>query len=183
MTSVELDAIDRRILSILRLEGRISNLELAERVGLSPTPCSRRLKRLEDTEVISGYGARINHAILGFGVSAVVTIRLGRQSPADINTFLLAVRSNSEITECLLVTGSLDYVLRIQVRDVEALKTFILTKLKTIECVSETTTMLILETPKSIDAQPLIDDWLDQPRTKGRQRNIGVGTGTSRRPR
>jgi Lrp/AsnC family transcriptional regulator, leucine-responsive regulatory protein len=183
MTSVELDAMDGRIINILHTEGRISNLELAERVGLSPTPCSRRLKRLEDTGVISGYGVRINPAILGFGVSAVVTIRLGRQSPADINAFLSAVRSNSEITECLLVTGSLDYVLRIRVRDVDALKTFILTKLKTIECVSETTTMLILETPKSMDAQPLIDDWLDQPRTKGHRRKIRIGTGTSRRPR
>lgn len=149
MPRAELDAIDRRIINILQVEGRISNLELAERVGLSPTPCSRRLKRLEDAGVITGYGARINPATLGLGVSAIVTVRLGRQTPADINAFLSAVRSNPEINECLLVTGNLDYVLRIRVRDVDALKTFILTKLKPIECISETSTMLILEASKS----------------------------------
>src|ERR1700758_5636112 len=136
MPQVELDAIDHRIINVLQVEGRISNLELAERVGLSPTPCSRRLKRLEDTGGISGYGARINPAPLGVGISAIVTVRLGRQTPTDINTFLSAVHSNPEITECLLVTGNLDYVLRIRVRDVDALKTFILTKLNQVEPIS-----------------------------------------------
>ena len=65
MSEVELDAIDRRIIAVLQAEGRISNLELAERIGLSPTPCSRRLKRLEESGVIAGYGARINPAALG----------------------------------------------------------------------------------------------------------------------
>lgn len=158
MPQVELDAIDHRIIKILQHEGRISNLELAERVGLSPTPCSRRLKRLEDTGVISGYGARINPAALGFGISAIVTVRLGRQTPADIRTFLSGVRSAPEITECLLVAGNLDYVLRIRVRDVDALKKFILEKLKQIECVSETTTMLILEAAKSVDALLMLEN-------------------------
>jgi Lrp/AsnC family transcriptional regulator, leucine-responsive regulatory protein len=154
MAQVELDAIDRRIIGVLEVNGRISNLELAERVGLSPTPCSRRLKRLEASGVISGYSARINPATLGLGVSAIVTVRLGRQTPADINAFLNTVRSNPEITECLLLTGSVDYLLRLRVKDVDALKSFILTKLKGIECVSETNTMLILETSKSIDVTP-----------------------------
>jgi Lrp/AsnC family transcriptional regulator, leucine-responsive regulatory protein len=151
---VELDATDRRIIAVLQAEGRISNLELADRIGLSPTPCSRRLKRLEESGVILGYGARINPAALGLGISAIVSVRLARQSPADIEEFLTAVRRHPEITECLLVTGNLDYILRIRVEDVDALKTFILTKMKPISCVSETSTMLILEASKSMDVLP-----------------------------
>jgi Lrp/AsnC family transcriptional regulator, leucine-responsive regulatory protein len=154
MTKVKLDATDRRILSVLQAEGRISNLDLAERVGLSPTPCGRRLRRLEETGVITGYGARINPAALGLGVSVIVTVRLARQTPNDISEFLKAVRQQPEITECLLVTGNLDYVLRLRVRDVEALRDFILAKLKSIPCVSETSTMLILEASKSTESLP-----------------------------
>jgi Lrp/AsnC family leucine-responsive transcriptional regulator len=151
MAKTELDAMDRRILGVLQLEGRISNLDLAQRVGLSPTPCGRRLKRLEETGVITGYGARINPAALGLGVSVIVTVRLARQSPNDISEFLAAVHRQPEITECLLVTGNLDYVLRLRVSDVEALRDFILDKLKSIPCVAETSTMLILEASKSIE--------------------------------
>jgi Lrp/AsnC family transcriptional regulator, leucine-responsive regulatory protein len=156
MTNVELDAIDRRILSVLQSEGRISNLDLAARVGLSPTPCGRRVKHLEEAGVITGYGARINPAALGLGVSVIVTVRLARQTPKDISEFLEAVHRQTEITECLLVTGNLDYVLRLRIRDVEALRDFILTKLKSIPCVAETSTMLILEASKSIETVPMV---------------------------
>lgn len=151
MTNSTLDATDRKILAVLQAEGRISNLDLADRVGLSPTPCSRRVKRLEETGVITGYGARIDPAALGKGISVMVNVRLSQQSPADIREFLGAVHDLPEITECLLVTGNLDYVLKVRARDVDALKVFVLSKLKAISCVSETTTMLILETEKSTE--------------------------------
>jgi Lrp/AsnC family leucine-responsive transcriptional regulator len=151
MANVELDAVDRRIVSVLQSEGRISNLDLAGRVGLSPTPCGRRVRRLEETGVITGYGARINPYALGLGVSVIVTVRLARQTPNDIAEFLAAVHRQPEITECLLVTGNLDYVLRLRVRDVEALRDFILAKLKSIPCVAETATMLVLEASKSVE--------------------------------
>jgi len=148
MTNTALDDIDRKILTVLEGEGRISNLDLADRVGLSPTPCSRRVKRLEETGVIAGYGARIDPAALEQGISVLVTVRLAQQSPTDIKSFIDAVAGLPEITECLLVTGNLDYVLRVRAKDVDALKEFVLTKLKAIPSVSETTTMLILETVK-----------------------------------
>jgi Lrp/AsnC family leucine-responsive transcriptional regulator len=154
MATVELDATDRRILHVLQAEGRISNLDLSERVGLSPTPCGRRVRRLEEAGVITGYGARINPAALGLGVSVIVTVRLARQSPTDISEFLAAVYRQPEITECLLVTGNLDYILRLRVRDVEALRDFILTKLKTVPCIAETSTLLILEAYKSTETLP-----------------------------
>ena len=149
MTKPAIDGTDRRILSVLRNEGRISNLELAERVGLSPTPCSRRVKRLEEDGVIMGYGARINPTSMGQSVSVMVQVRLSQQTPADIEAFMSAVHRLPEITECLLVTGNLDYVLKVQTTDVEALRDFVLKELKAIPCVSETSTMLILDVAKS----------------------------------
>ena len=100
---------------------------------------------------MTGYGARINPSALGLGVSVIVTVRLARQTPNDIAEFLAAVHRQPEITECLLVTGNLDYVLRLRVRDVEALRDFILAKLKSIPCVDETATMLVLEASKSVE--------------------------------
>ncbi|MBO6920413.1 MAG: Lrp/AsnC family transcriptional regulator [Rhizobiaceae bacterium] len=149
MTKVILDETDRRIIGILSEEGRISNLDLADRIGLSPTPCSRRVKRLEDEGVIKGYGARINAAVLGRGVSVMVQIRLSSQTPDDISEFMAAIHRLPQITECLLVTGNLDYVLKVETDDVEALRNFVLKELKTIPCVSETSTMLILEIAKA----------------------------------
>lgn len=149
MPNAQLDPTDRQILAILGKEGRISNLDLADRIGLSPTPCSRRVKRLEDGGVIMGYGARINAAAIGKTISVMVQVRLSQQSPSDIDTFMSAVNRLPEITECLLVTGNLDYLLRVQTADVDALKEFVLKELKSIPCVSETSTMLILDVAKS----------------------------------
>ena len=149
MTNVQIDEIDKKIISVLRNDGRISNLDLADRVGLSPTPCSRRVKRLEELGIISGYGAKINPTLMGQGVCVMVNVRLSQQSPADIEGFMSAVHRLPEITECLLVTGNLDYVLKVQTRDVEALRDFVLKELKAIPCVSETSTMLILDVAKS----------------------------------
>lgn len=149
MPNVHLDQTDRQILAVLANKGRISNLDLADRIGLSPTPCSRRVKRLEDEGVIMGYGARINSAAIGKSISVMVQVRLSQQSPNDIDAFMSAVNRLPEITECLLVTGNLDYLLRVQTTDVDALKEFVLKELKAIPCVAETSTMLILDVAKS----------------------------------
>ncbi|WP_136440970.1 Lrp/AsnC family transcriptional regulator [Pacificoceanicola onchidii] len=149
MTNVVLDGTDRKIVAVLAREGRISNLELADRIGLSPTPCSRRVKRLEEEGVIMGYGARINPAAMGQSISVMVQVRLSQQAPADIDAFMSAVQRLPQITECLLVTGDLDYVLKVQTRDVEALRDFVLKELKAIPSVAETSTMLILDVAKS----------------------------------
>ncbi|AOO79716.1 Lrp/AsnC family transcriptional regulator [Bosea vaviloviae] len=145
----ELDQIDRRILAALQANGRISNLELAEQVGLSPTPCSRRIKRLEETGVIEGYAARISPAALGFGICVMVSVRLAKQSPDAASQFLTAIQGRPEITECLLVTGNVDYLLRVWVKDIEALRSFITAALQSIPCVAETSTMVILEATTS----------------------------------
>ncbi|GAU83117.1 Lrp/AsnC family transcriptional regulator [Bosea sp. BIWAKO-01] len=146
---IELDRIDRRILAALQDNGRISTLELAEKVGLSPTPCSRRIKRLEDAGVIEGYSAQISPTALGFGICVMVSVKLAKQSPDAASQFMTAIQGQPEITECLLVTGNVDYLLRVWVRDIEALRTFISAALQAIPCVAETSTMVILDTQKS----------------------------------
>lgn len=141
----ELDRIDHQILGILRHEGRIPVLELAERVGLSATPCGRRVRRLEEAGVIRGYGARIDDRALGRNISVLVAVRLARHAPEGTAEFLAAVGRCPEITECLLVTGAIDYMLRVSVADIEALGLFIRDRLQSIPAVTETTTMVILK--------------------------------------
>lgn len=146
---IELDRIDRKILAALQQNGRISNLDLAEAVGLSPTPCARRIRRLEEAGVIEGYAAKISPAALGFGICVMVSVKLAKQSPDAAEQFMTAIRDQPEITECLLVTGNVDYLLRVWVKDIEALRTFISEALQAIPCVAETSTMVILDTQSS----------------------------------
>ncbi|MFC3182140.1 Lrp/AsnC family transcriptional regulator [Cypionkella sinensis] len=142
---LDLDSMDHRILDVLRRDGRISMLDLADRVALSPTPCARRVKRMEEAGVITGYAAQIDRRALGLNVCVLVSVRLARHGPEGTREFLSAVARHPEITECLLVTGNLDYMLRIWVRDIEALGIFIRDVLQSIPAVAETTTMVILK--------------------------------------
>ncbi len=140
-----LDAIDRRIIGQLMRDGRMSNLELAEMVGLSPTPCSRRIKQLEEAGVITGYAAQINPAALGLTLSVIVSVKLGQHGPDGHEQFRRAIRDRPEISECLLITGAADYLLRVWVADIEALREFITNTLQAVPAVAETSTMLVLD--------------------------------------
>ena len=142
---VQLDSIDHRILDVLTRDGRISMLDLADQVGLSPTPCGRRVKQLESAGIIRGYAAQIDQVALGLNVSVLVSVRLARHGTDGTEQFLSAIAKHREITECLLVTGNVDYVLRIWVRDIDALGTFIRDVLQSIPAVAETSTMVILK--------------------------------------
>jgi Lrp/AsnC family transcriptional regulator, leucine-responsive regulatory protein len=139
-----LDAIDRKILKHLVADGRISNLDLAEKVGLSPTPCSRRIRQLENAGVIGGYAAKIDPAALGLNLCVMVFVKLSRYGPEGHAQFLKAVGERPEITECLLVSGSSDYLLRVWVEDADALREFTINALQGIPAVAETSTMLVL---------------------------------------
>ena len=145
---LDLDSIDHRILAVLRRDGRVSMLDLADRVGLSPTPCGRRVKWMEEAGIITGYAAQIDPVALGLNVSVLVSVRLARHGTVGTEQFLTAISKHPEITECLLVTGNIDYVLRIWVRDIDALGTFIRDVLQSIPAVTETTTMVILKQDK-----------------------------------
>ncbi|MEM9037252.1 MAG: Lrp/AsnC family transcriptional regulator [Actinomycetota bacterium] len=144
MTRLEVDDIDRAILTELQRDGRVPIVELARRVGLSSTPCHRRVRRLEQRGVITGYGAEVDQRVLGRGLSALVTVSLSRQGPEDVEQFLSAVRDRPEIVECLLVAGNTDYVLRVAVADANELRD-VLDVIKPIPAVATTSTMLILD--------------------------------------
>jgi Lrp/AsnC family leucine-responsive transcriptional regulator len=138
------DAIDRRILDQLVSDGRMSNLEVAEKVGLSPTPCSRRIRQLEEAGVIEGYSAKLNPAALGLSLCVMVSVKLARHGPDGHEQFVKAIQDRPEITECLLVTGETDYLLRVWIEDIDALREFITSTLQGIPAVAETSTMLVL---------------------------------------
>jgi Lrp/AsnC family leucine-responsive transcriptional regulator len=140
-----LDAFDRRILAALVEDGRMSTLDVADKVGLSATPCSRRIRQLEEAGVIKGYTAEVDPATLGLRLCVVISVRLARHGPDTHNQFMEAIKGRPEISECLLVTGGTDYLLRIWVEDIDALRTFITNGLQAIPTVAETSTMLVLD--------------------------------------
>jgi len=112
-----MDSIDRRILAALQRDGRIAVTELAAEVGLSPTPCARRLARLESSGIVAGYGARVDQAAVGLPVSVFVWVELERQSKEAIDAFERTVRGFDRVMECHLMTGSRDILMRIVAAD------------------------------------------------------------------
>ena len=119
-----LDAIDRRILNRLRLDARITNQALASEVGLSPSACLRRMRLLEQSGVIRGYAAIVSHAAPHEGTTAIVQIELERQTEEYLVRFEKAVRDHAEIQEWYLMSGSGDYVLRVQIDGIDAYGAF-----------------------------------------------------------
>ena len=108
-----MDSIDSHIIRVLQQEGRISNQDLADRVGLSPSPCLRRVRMLEEQGVITGYSARIDQEKVGLPVDVFVSISLISQTDAALKAFERAIQDLDEVMECYLMTGSRDYLLRV----------------------------------------------------------------------
>jgi len=150
-----LDDLDLKILAILQNDGRISMVDLGNRVGLSETPCARRVKRLEADGIIKRYVALLDSDKIGAGVKALVQVRLRRQTKDAVEEFERAIRKLSEVIECDLIAGDFDYVLHVRLKDLTALKDFIRDKLITIESISETRSMITLEPIKSTTSVPL----------------------------
>lgn len=136
-TVVNLDRIDRRILQEMQRNGRISNLELADKVGLSPTPCSRRVKRLEESGLIDCHVTLLKPKALGLNLTAMVGISMDRHTPDRFEAFERAVNDMPEVMECLIVTGqSADFLLKVVVRDMEHYEAFLLGQLTKLEGVT-----------------------------------------------
>ncbi len=125
MPDIGLDAIDRRILDRLQENGRVSNVELANDVGISSSPCWRRVRELEKRGVISGYVALVDAAAVGLPVSVFVQVTLERQIEAALETFEAAVKERPEVMECYLMTGDADYLLRVVVSDLPTYEAFL----------------------------------------------------------
>lgn len=126
MPSRGLDPIDAKILEVLQTDARISNVELSRRVGLSPSPCLRRVRDLEREGVIRQYVTLLDPATLGLGVSVFVRVRLERQVEDALEALENAVRERPEVQECYLMTGDTDYLLRVVVPDIAAFERFLM---------------------------------------------------------
>ena len=132
-----LDRYDRAILHLLQQDGRISNQDLAERIGLSPSPCLRRVRTLEESGIISGYRAQLNPRKLGLTLTALIYISMDLHTPERFEQFETAIGTIPEIVECLLITGqSADYQLRAVVKDMDAYQELLLNRITRIPGVS-----------------------------------------------
>lgn len=150
-----LDAIDRVILTELQREGRLSNLELAQRVHLSPSACLRRVKALEDGGVIARYVAIVNPRAVGkHGVSFTI-INLETMNSAQLEAFEQAVRDQPEVLDCFYVAGSNDYLIRFTYRDAEDLERIHSDVLMRLPGVARSNSLLVLRTVKKTTALPL----------------------------
>ncbi|MFC3672514.1 Lrp/AsnC family transcriptional regulator [Novosphingobium pokkalii] len=144
MSNQRLDAIDIRILARLQADGRITNQQLADAVGLSPSPCLRRVRQLEESGIIQGYVGLVDPAAVGLGVTAFVRIRLEQQDDTRLSLFEAAVADFPEVMECYLMTGEADYQLRVLVGSLSEFEDFLRHKLTKVAGVSQVTTSFAL---------------------------------------
>ncbi|KUM51522.1 MULTISPECIES: leucine-responsive transcriptional regulator Lrp [Rheinheimera] len=144
----KLDRIDRKILLELQRDGRLANVELARRVGLSPTPCLERVRKLEAEGVILGYSAQIDPHKVGAALLVFVEITLSKTSPEDFDEFSKAVQKLEEIQECHLVSGSFDFLLKTRVANMAAYRELLGETLLRLPSVRESRTYVVMEEVK-----------------------------------
>lgn len=134
---IKLDRIDKHILNLMQSNGRISNLELADQVGLSPTPCSRRVKQLEESGIIDRHVTLLNAKALDLDLTVIIGISMDRHTPDRFESFQNAIIEMPEVVECSIVTGqAADFLLKVLVKDMEQFEVFLLGKLTKLEGVS-----------------------------------------------
>jgi len=155
MPKVTLDTTDRRILEQLQADGRLSNQELAERVSLSPSPCLRRVRALERAGVIRRYAAVLDAQQVGLGLLAYVSVKLEKRGKMPVDQFTRAVESWPEVIACYSMTGDMDYLMRVQIEDLEHYSRFIMDKLLKQPGVIDIRTNFVLERVKETTVLPL----------------------------
>jgi len=153
-----LDAIDRRILAALQSNGRLTATELSERVGLTTSPCLRRIRRLEEAGVITGYSTVVDQTKVGLPVSVFVSIKLERQHEDTMQRFETAVRRWPEVVECYLMTGTRDYLLRVVARDLNDYERFLKQTLTRLNGVASIESSFALAQVKHSGALPIAGD-------------------------
>lgn len=151
----KLDRTDRKVLSVLQEDGRIAIVDLAERVGLSPTATTERVKRLTRDGYILGYGARLDPDKLGRGLLVFIEVKLDRTTPDVFERFARAVVRAPEVLECHMVAGGFDYLVKTRVADMTAYRRFLGEVLLSLPGVRETHTFAVMEEVKSTTTLPL----------------------------
>jgi Lrp/AsnC family transcriptional regulator, leucine-responsive regulatory protein len=152
---MELDRFDARILAALQRDGRLPVVELAEAVGLSPTPCARRIKALESGGAIQGYAAILDPIQIGLGVLAIVQVKLTEHTDETVARFEREIAVLDEVTNCYAMTGSYDFILEVYGRDLESLSNVVMKKLIRIPNVRDLHSSVVLATVKRSTRIPL----------------------------
>ncbi len=155
MPQKRLDAIDRRILEHLQDDARISNVDLAARVGISASPCWRRVRELEASGVIANYATLVDAASVGLRVSVFVNVSLERQVEQELEVFQNAIRDRPEVMECYLMTGEADFLLRVVVPDLMAYERFLMDHLTRVPGIASIKSSFALKQVKYRTALPL----------------------------
>jgi Lrp/AsnC family leucine-responsive transcriptional regulator len=152
---MKLDRFDAKILDALQRDGRLSVVDLAELIGLSPTPCARRIKALETDGAIEGYAAVLNPARVGLAVLAIVQVKLTEHTDETVARFEREIERMDEVTKCLAMTGSYDFILEVYGKDLEALSNVVLKKLIRVPNVRDLQSSVVLQTIKRTARIPL----------------------------
>jgi Lrp/AsnC family leucine-responsive transcriptional regulator len=155
MPKTGLDAIDCRIIAELQADGRLSNIDLADRVGLSPSPCLRRVVRLEREGYIESYRAMLGRKRIGLGLTVFVGVKIEGHADARATEFEAAVVAMNEVVACHMVAGEVDYLLEVVVADLEHYQRFLLGKLLDLELVKDVRSTIAIQTLKAAAMLPL----------------------------
>ena len=148
MTGHKLDSIDRKILALLQSDGRMTNVELASRVGISAPPCLRRVRALEEAGYIDGYHARVPAREMGFDVQVFAMVRLEKQAEADLQKFEALCRSWPLVRECHMLNGEVDFILKCVAPDLSTFQNFLTESLTSAPNVSSVKTSLVIRCAK-----------------------------------
>src|SRR5712692_4006314 len=152
---MKLDRFDAKILDALQRDGRLSVVDLAESIGLSPTPCARRIKALESSGAIEGYAAILNPARIGLAVLAMVQVKLTEHTDETVATFEREIAQMDEVTKCFAMTGAYDFILEVYGKDLDALSNVVLKKLIRVPNVRDMQSSVVLATVKRTARIPL----------------------------
>jgi DNA-binding Lrp family transcriptional regulator len=150
-----LDSIDRRLLAELQDEGRVTNVDLARRVGLTAPPCLRRVRALEEAGVIRGYHADLDPASLGFTITVFAMVSLKSQAEEDLRAFENHIKELPEVRECHMLNGEIDFILKIVSKDLQSFQEFLTSKLTPAPNVASVKTSLTIRTAKNDPGVPL----------------------------
>ena len=149
------DQIDRTILHELQEDGRMTNVDLARKAGLTAPPCLRRVRALEEAGVIESYHARLNPAALGYGITVFALVSLRSQAEEDLRQFESHVAALPEVRECHMLNGEIDFILKIVAPDLQSFQQILTTKLTTAPNVEHVKTSLTIRTSKSLPGVPV----------------------------
>ena len=150
-----LDSIDRRLLAELQAEGRVTNVDLARRVGLTAPPCLRRVRALEEAGVIKGYHADLDASSLGFTITVFAMVSLKSQAEEDLRAFENHIKGLAEVRECHMLNGEIDFILKIVSKDLQSFQEFLTSKLTPAPNVASVKTSLTIRTAKNEPGVPL----------------------------